>query len=410
MEKTNKIVFITGNFPYGGASANLLRNLAIGLKECGNSIKVLIPAGFLYGQTKNSCRKGKIEGVCYRYLCFRNHPVNPLLKIVSSVCGISVLFFCLLKKSLKREMDFVISYNTTLFKSILLLLIKKMTKTRLVYILADFYRPPEKKWSLGYIKLQAFNFSLNYLVKYADGFIVLSTYLRDLITRKTEGKKRIALMPNVIDPGKFTIAEEKLFKTDKLTIGYTGTEVVKDGVLDLIKSFVLVNKTYPDTHLLIIGDNPSGKSFLPALKKLAAELGMESSITFKGLVNHEEIPGLLQSCQILALVRPHGLFAEAGFPTKLGEYFSCRKPVLLTRVGDAREYFKDNKAALLVDPENHDDIAAGLMKIISDKKFSENLALNGYEWMLKHLDRAQVAVRIDAFLKELLVHEAIAEQ
>ena len=83
---------------------------------------------------------------------------------------------------------------------------------------------------------------------------------------------------------------------------------------------------------------------------------VENSITFTGLVPFSDVPRLLNSCQILALTRPSGIFAEAGFPTKLGEYFACKKPVLITEVGDMPTYFKNENHVILVEPDNINSI------------------------------------------------------
>jgi len=129
-----------------------------------------------------------------------------------------------------------------------------------------------------------------------------------------------------MDPNIFQLSDVKPFIENKITIGYAGTPTRKDGAMDLIESFSILNKKYPGTHLLIIGDvvDPK-KSILPELQHRVTELGVDKNITFTGLVPFSRMPALLNSCQILALTRPHGIFAEAGFPTKLGEYFACKK-------------------------------------------------------------------------------------
>ena len=107
----------------------------------------------------------------------------------------------------------------------------------------------------------------------------------------------------------------------------------------------------------------------------------------------------MKSCQILALTRPSGIFAEAGFPTKLGEYFACKKPVLITKVGDIPNYFKNEKHVILVEPNNIDSIVDGFEKIICNKDLSEKLSSNGYDWMKNNLDLNNVSTKLITFLK-----------
>ena len=181
-----------------------------------------------------------------------------------------------------------------------------------------------------------------------------------------------------------------------------GTPTRKDGVMDLIQSFSILNKKFPETHLLIIGDITNGTTLVPILKKYASEFGVDKEITFTGLVSHEAVPELLQSCQILALTRPRGIFAEAGFPTKLGEYFSCKKPVVITDIGDMPRYFTNEKHVMLVEAENIDSIFWGFEKLIMEQNLREVLAKNSYDWMLENLSYKKAAHGVDRFLGCLL--------
>jgi glycosyltransferase involved in cell wall biosynthesis len=404
MVKQKKVIMITSNFPYGGASANLLRNLALGLSESNNSVEVIIPHGHAYGKfNPNSKRKGKIQQVTYRYLCFLNRPRNGILKILEFFCSLLAIATTLIKRTIQNQVDVIVSYNASFFQTALLIVIKAITRKKLIIILPEFYEMPAKKYSVDYVQWFGFYLSISKFVKHADGFVVLSRYLESFIKEASSAKKKILLMPNIIDPERFNVRPVDPFIADKVTIGYTGTAGRKDGIHDLIRSFCILNRKYPNTHLLVIGDKPNKGSRVPALKELASELGILNDITFMGLVEHGKIPGLLNSCQILALTRPNGVFAEAGFPTKLGEYFACRKPVLLTKVGDMREYFFDNNAALMVEPENIDSIANGLEKLFVDKSLADELANNGYDWMNQNLNYKIVAKKIDDFIESLMV-------
>jgi len=187
-------------------------------------------------------------------------------------------------------------------------------------------------------------------------------------------------MPNLIDPERFNFKNVMPFRSGLTTIGYVGTPTRKDGILDLIKSFSIINRLNCDTHLLIIGDITNGNTLLPELKRYAYGLGIpEDTITFKGLTSHVEIPRLLLSCQILALTRPKGVFAEAGFPTKLGEYLATGKPVVVTKVGDIPKYLKDGESAYLVDPDDNKAFAEKLDLVLSHYEDALKIAQKGKE-------------------------------
>ena len=129
---------------------------------------------------------------------------------------------------------------------------------------------------------------------------------------------------------------------------------------------------------------------------------MLENISFTGLVSHNRIPDLLNSCQILALTRPNGIFAEAGFPTKLSEYFACKKPVVITSVGDIPRYFSNEENVILVIPENIESIVAGFEILLKNKDLAERISQNGYNWMDQNTNYLNISPDISLFLDRLV--------
>lgn len=406
MEQNKKIVIITNtNFPYGGASANLLRLFALGLTNFDNEVEVILPTGNYYGNKidKNIKRSGKVGRVLYKHLCFVNHPINYIGKILDNICGFILLIIHLIMNSLKKKLDIMIAYNTTFFSTLILLITNKLLCKKLVLILPEFFEKPHNNFfSLSSLKWYNFYLGLKYVTKYADGFIVLSSYFERYIREELKSKKNIFIMPNLTDPTGFNLSDIKPYIENKITIGYIGTPPTKDGVTDLIKSFNILNNKYPMTHLLIIGDLTNGKTMVPELKEYAKGLKILDNVSFAGLVSHDLVPSLLHSCQILALTRPSGIRSEAGFPTKLGEYFACKKPVVITNVGDIPRYFKNEEHVILVEPENIESIVNGFEKLIIDKELGEKISNNAYSWMDKNLNYRNVAGNIDHFLNSII--------
>lgn len=407
MTRGKKIVLITTNFPYGGASANLIRYFSLCLSIEGNDIEVFLPSGSNYGNRLdcNTKRFGELEHIKYRHLGFIHYPKNYLGKLLDNILGLILPFFFLLNRTLKKELDLIIVYNPSLFPMLSYLTTKLLLRKKLVIILPEFYEKPNSRGiSLALIKWYGFFFCIKYLVYYADKLIVLSSYLKEYLTKRLKTSKDILIMPNLTDPKRFEINNIKPFRSNKITIGYVGTPTKKDGVLDLIKSYSLLNSKFHNTHLLIIGDITNGNSIVPELKKYALSKGIhEDNVTFTGLQSYKVIPELLLSCQILTLTRPNGIFAEAGFPTKLGEYFACKKPIVITMVGDICKYFVNEEHAILVEPENIGSIVSGFEKILYNKELSERISINGYNWMNENLNYKNQSIKLDSFLSSLLL-------
>ena len=405
MNLQKKITLISyTNFPFGGAMANFSRYFVSGLLLQNNKVEVILPTGNYYGNNIdcNKNRKGNINGVPYKHLCFVKHPKNFIGKLIANTFALVLPFFYLIKKTIKKEIDIIIICDSDFLKTLIFLVAKKILRKKLVIIIPEFYEKPINRFiSLALINWYSFYYGMKYFVRYADGFIVLSHFMERYFKDELKIKKDILVIPNLIDPQKFEKSHIKPFLDNKVTIGYTGTPTRKDGILDLIKSFSILNKKYENTHLLVIGDLTNGKTIVPELKEYAKNLGVSESISFIGLVSHERIPDLLHSCQILALTRPNGIFAEAGFPTKLSEYFACNKPVVITSVGDIPMYFRNEEQVILVEPENIESIVAGFEKLLKSKDLIERISLNGYNWMYQNTNYLKISPKISLYLERL---------
>jgi glycosyltransferase involved in cell wall biosynthesis len=395
-----QIFIITfGNFPSGSASANYLRNLATGLSKC-YSVEALLPTGYSLAGIENryATRIGEISGVKWRYTGFVHSPKNLFLNLIEKIWGVSCLLLYLVKERMIRKVRFVIiKYDIAFSSNLVLLLVSCFPGFKMMNIIPEFYKKP-KRGIISLLKWYDFYWGIKYLGRYPEWIITVSSYLKNFILSRGR-TKTVIIIPNLVNPEEFK-TDSKKYVEDKLTIGYAGTPVEKDGIDDLLKSFALVNTAFPDTRLLIIGD-ATKRSVIPALKEKAMALKIQDNITFTGLVDFKEVPSLQNACDILALTRPQSIKAEAGFPTKLGEYFACRKPVVVTAVGDIKTYFENTDTVVLAEPGNIQSIADAIKSLIADKEKRIRIGNSGYEWMMQNLEYKTVSKKVHEFIASI---------
>jgi glycosyltransferase involved in cell wall biosynthesis len=225
-----------------------------------------------------------------------------------------------------------------------------------------------------------------------------------LFEKDKKYKNPILLIPNIIDLKEFERDSIKPYNETKITIGYAGTPTNKDGIQELFVSFSILARSNANIHLLIIGDTTTGSSVIPELLKFAKKLGIHDKTTFTGLVPFCSVPELLLSCDILALTRNNIITSIAGFPTKLGEYFACKKPVLITNVGDIGKYFINDIHVVLCEPGDIEKIAVGFDRLIRNTELSNKIALNGYQWAQENLEYRKVSKKIQNWLEADIFH------
>ncbi|MBC2695747.1 MAG: glycosyltransferase family 4 protein [Desulfobacteraceae bacterium] len=396
----NILLVTSANFPFGGAGANVLRLLTTGLVKNNRNVDVLIQRGKRFGKKSNlGMKNGRIGGVFYAYCGYLARPENYIKKIADSCAGMFVPPLIVLRKKLGGKIDCVLVYNGTAYECIPLIIICKILRIPIINHVVEWYE--KETVANSWWKLPAwwdFLFRMKVLNRYFAGLMVTSNFLKKYYTKRHMSDERIFVLPNLVNFSIFDSRGIHGSKNRSIRIGYCGTPTRKDGINDLLSAFQIVLKKNPDSELFVIGDTTGNKSVLPKLKEISKLLEIFDKVTFTGLVEWEQMPSLLNSCDILILARPSGRFAEAGFPTKLGEYMACKKPVVVTKVGDIPLYLRDKESAMLVEPNNPESIASGICYLIDYPEKAKKIGDKGYIWARNKLDYTKATQDIGQFL------------
>ena len=255
-----------------------------------------------------------------------------------------------------------------------------------------------KWWMLP--KWWMFIVEISFFDKFLNGIIAISKLLYEHYENIGVSKKKLILIPNIIDIQSFSKIEsvDKVIKGEKLfRIGFCGAALLLNGVDDLIKAFKIVHEKHLNTELLIVGDVVGG-SQLPILKTIAEKQNVRNSVIFTGRVQGRKIPDYLATCDILVLARKNTHFAQAGFPTKLGEYFVSKRPVVMTDVGDITDYFTHKEELMIAQPDSSASVALNIIYLLEHNNERKKMAQNGYNWAKTNLDYISTSKKIIKFM------------
>ena len=239
-----------------------------------------------------------------------------------------------------------------------------------------------KHWGAGSLKNESLALDierLNFLA--ADVIVVVSQPLKDeLVARGIEADK-ILVNPNGVDPKKYAPTidgiriRQQHHLTDRIVIGFIGTFDAWHGAEVLAEAFGRLLTRYPEykenVRLLMIGD---GKK-MPEVQENLARHNVTDFCTLTGLVPQAEGPQHLAACDILA--SPHVPNPDGtpffGSPTKLFEYMAMGKGIVASALDQIGEILSHQETAYMVEPENVDELVAGLKILIDDADLREKL-------------------------------------
>jgi glycosyltransferase involved in cell wall biosynthesis len=160
---------------------------------------------------------------------------------------------------------------------------------------------------------------------------------------------------------------------DQPVVLFFGTLTKYKGIEDLIKAFPAVQKA--TGARLVIAGYPAKDIDADELKATAKALGIADHISwFLDYVPNEQVVPLLQMADIVAM--PYRAITQSGV---LQIAYACGSPVVATRVGGLPDVIEHEKSGILVEPENPDDLAQGLIRAINDTALRQAMGVRARE-------------------------------
>ena len=170
----------------------------------------------------------------------------------------------------------------------------------------------------------------------------------------------------------------KLDLKNKKVIMYTGRISVLHGVFDLVKAMEIINKEIEDVALVIVGNGRTGPM------KEYVKKNKIKNVIFTGRFSHEKIPDHHSIADVLVIPHPSRIDSELQFPSKLLGYLASGKPIVSSNLKAIADVVGDN--AILVEPENPQAFAEGILKLLNNEELAKRMGENGkkivrnYSW------------------------------
>jgi len=211
--------------------------------------------------------------------------------------------------------------------------------------------------------LKYLRWSTKYALKNAQKIIVVSENTKnDLMKFYGANPEKIKVVHHGVNLLKSEVGNKKSEK-NILFIGRLETKKNIDG---LIKAFNLLKKKYQVPHKLIIAGT-EGYGFKEIIKNVKND-----DIIFPGYVPEKEKMLLLEKAEMFVFPS----FYE-GFGIPILEAQAARCPVITSNISSMPEVAGDG--AILIDPNNVEQITEAMYKIINDNDFRKRLIQEGYQ-------------------------------
>jgi glycosyltransferase involved in cell wall biosynthesis len=228
-----------------------------------------------------------------------------------------------------------------------------------------------------------------FLYRRSDHIVVVTPAFKDhLIEHWEVPAQKISIVENGVETDLFRpCPPERVPGTeDRFLICYIGTMGMAHGLETLIAAAEQLQRTLPKAMFLLIGEGAEKER----IEQLAAAREL-SNIRFLGQQPRERIPGYIAGVDVcLVMLKKTELFKTV-IPTKLLEYMSCEKPVIVAVDGQARKIVEEAGAGIFVEPEDSSALAEAVHVLAADPERTRRMSISGREYIVSHLSREQTA-------------------
>jgi glycosyltransferase involved in cell wall biosynthesis len=248
--------------------------------------------------------------------------------------------------------------------------------------------PPLVRWRLVYL--------LNRGIPHSSAMFCYTDFLKQKVIEKFRyDPERIFVTPPGIGDEMHRIEDQAALadyqrdlQIKQPYILFIGALTKRKNVHRLVEAYSrAVHEAQLPHHLVLVGEKLFDTS---ALDEAIEKSGLKDRIIFIGQRPHSELPWLYSGAD--AYIFPT---LSEGFGLTPLEAMACGTPVVASNVTSVPEVVAD--AALLVDPLNVDDIAAGIQRVLTDNELRADMVRKGHVNAAKYSWQATAEKMIAAY-------------
>ncbi len=238
---------------------------------------------------------------------------------------------------------------------------------------------------------------------------VVTEGIRDRLLQRGLPSERIFLLTNGVDTSRFRPSSKALARAGlgwdtRFVVLYAGTHGLAHGLMAILEAASQLREL--PIHFIFVGDGVEKAHLVAHAQKQQLE-----QVTFLDSVPHEQVPMLLSAADVCLVPLRKLPLLTGTLPVKMFEIMSCASPMVVLAEGEAcRIAAQEAGAAIAVEPENADELAAAILYLHEHPDYAELLGSNGRAYVEAHYDYDLLAAALDTCIAPILGKQALAPQ
>ncbi len=242
-----------------------------------------------------------------------------------------------------------------------------------------------------------------FLYRHSDRVVVVTSAFEDyLVEHWKVPREKVSVIENGVEtqlfsPEPATALKRQLGAEGKFVVSYIGTIGMAHGLETIIESATRLQHSNPEIVFLILGEGTEKVSVMSQARERRLE-----NVRFVEQQPREKIPGYICASDVcLVLLKKADLFKTV-IPTKMLEFMSCARPVILGVDGQARAILEEARGGLVIEPENSDALVSAIRLLAANPQMAAELGRNGRQYIVRKFSRRETADKYIRVLERLL--------
>jgi len=242
-----------------------------------------------------------------------------------------------------------------------------------------------------------------FLYRRSDRIVVVTAAFEDyLVNHWAVPRQKISVVENGVETDLFTPQpaadlRKELGGEDKVIVSYIGTMGMAHGLETVIEAAARLRESHPEIMFLMLGEGADKDRIMA----MAHERGL-NNLRFVDQQRREKIPAYIGASDVcLVLLKKTDLFKTV-LPSKMLEFMSCARPVILGVDGQARTILEEARGGIPIDPENSEDLANAICYLAANRDRGRALGENGRDYIVRKFSRRQTADKYISILERML--------
>ena len=226
-----------------------------------------------------------------------------------------------------------------------------------------------------------------HVLRRVDAVTTICEGLAEEIRKRGVPRENITVIPNSVDIDDFQPLQqahaetrEKLNLAPGPVLGFVGSLYGYEGLDLLVRALPSIVAVHPGANIVLVGGGPAEGY----IRRVVAQLNIESRVHFVGRVPHEEVRRYYSIIDLLVYPRISIRLTEIVTPLKPLEAMALGRPYIASDVGGHRELVPLALQPYLFKPQDPAALASAALKLLADRERWPMLAAAGRSYVAEH--------------------------